>query len=111
MTNIQWNHTKFVKSVEQRAMDGCEECAIIIKTDAAERCPVDRGTMRASLGVERDDKKLCCYIGGGGPAKDYILRQHQDMSLNHVTGEAKFISNALEAHAKELPSMIKKHVG
>jgi hypothetical protein len=75
-----------------------------------EQCPVKEGTMRNSLGVERDDANLCVYIGGGGAAKDYIFRQHQDLALNHPVGKAKFISQPVQQLSNEIPSYIKKHV-
>jgi hypothetical protein len=111
MADIKWDHSKFLKSAPTKAMDGLEELARgPILSEAKEKCPVDHGTMRSSLGVERDDKNSCCYIGGGGAAKDYILRQHQDMSLNHPVGEAKFITNAVQAHSGKLKQYVEKHL-
>jgi hypothetical protein len=120
LAEMKWDHSRFLKAVTKKAMDGCEELAsTLILSEAKENCPVGiyptgsgmvGGTMRNSIGVERDDKNLCCYIGGGGPAKDYIFRQHQDMSLNHTTGKAKFISDALQSHSGKLNQYVEKHL-
>ncbi len=114
MAVIKWDHSAFLKSEHDKAMDGVEELARgSILTEAKEGCPVALvrgGTMRNSLGVERDDKNSRCYVGGGGAAKDYIFRQHQDMTLNHTTGHAKFITQAVEAHSGELKKYIEKHL-
>jgi hypothetical protein len=111
MADIKWDHSSFVKSAKKKGLDGVEECARgLMLTTAKERCPVDNGTMRNSLGVERDDANLCVYLGGGGAAKAYIFRQHQDMSLNHTSGQAKFITSAIETHSKELKGFVEKHL-
>lgn len=118
MADIKWDHSHFLKSTRTKALDGVEEVARVkMLTDAKTRCPVGQyddgrvgGTMRASLGVERDDTKSCVYVGGGGAAKAYIFRQHQDMTLNHTVGQAKFITTAVEAHTGELKAAIEKHI-
>jgi hypothetical protein len=114
MATVNWHPESWQKSIKTKALDGVEECAKgLILTTAKERCPVapiNGGTMRNSLGTERDDANLCVYIGGGGAAKKYIFRQHQDMSLNHTTGQAKFITSAIETHSKELKGFVEKHI-
>jgi hypothetical protein len=114
MANLKWDHSAFQKSVHTKAMDGVEELARgPILTEAKENCPVapvNGGTMRGSLGVERDDQASRCYVGGGGAAAAYIFRQHQDMTLNHTSGRAKFITGAVEAHSGELKKYIEKHL-
>lgn len=114
MANIKWDHSKFLKSTQTKALDGVEEvCRVHMLTQAKEDCPVamvNGGTMRGSLGVERDDRNKRCYIGGGGAAKAYIYRQHQDMTYNHTTGKAKFITGAVEMHSGKLKAAIEKHI-
>ena len=114
MADIKWDHSAFRKSAHDKAMDGVEELARgPILTEAKENCPVapeHGGTMRNSLGVERDDANSCCYVGGGGAAAAYIWKQHQDMTLNHTTGRAKFITGPVEAHQGEMKKYIEKHL-
>lgn len=79
-------------------------------TQAKEDCPVLNGDMRGSLGTERDNAKKCVYLGGGGPAKDYILKQELDRSLYHDDGKAGFIRDSVEMHAGKLKSFVEKHI-
>jgi hypothetical protein len=107
---VTWNRGWGSKIVS-RAMDGLEECVRVEMLAQAQRdCPVDRGTMRASLGVERDDANKCVYLGGGGAAKAYIFRQEIDRSLNHTVGKAGFIRDSVEMHASKLPKYIKRRI-
>jgi hypothetical protein len=106
-----WDHAKFSKDTTKKALDGIEELARgVILTQCKEECPVDQGTMRGSLGVERDDEKKCIYLGGGGLSQAYIYRQHQDRSLNHRVGKAGFIIDPVEEHSPEMPKYIEKHI-
>ncbi len=112
MATFQWDHSGFVKSTRTKALDGIEECAKTeMATQAKEDCPVDSGTLRGSIGTERDDKEKCIYLGCGGPAKDYALRQETDRSLNHPVGKAGFIRDSVEMHASKLGSYVQKHIG
>ncbi|MHC1687971.1 MAG: hypothetical protein AB9879_09730 [Methanothrix sp.] len=111
MADIKWDHSKFVKSTKTKALDGIEECAKgVMLTQAKEDCPVNHGIMRGSLTTERDDANKCVYLGGGGPAKDYIHRQEVDRSLNHTVGKAGFIRDSVEMHAPKLKSYVEKHI-
>jgi hypothetical protein len=76
-----------------------------------EDAPKLSGTMAGSIGVERDDKNKCCYIGGGGQAKTYILKQELDRSLRHEVGKAGFIGDTVQQNVSKLPTYVKKHVG
>ena len=108
---VQWNHANYANSTKKKALDGIEELArVVILTQCKEECPVSHGVMRGSLMVERDDSAGCIYIGGGGPAKDYIYRQHQDTSLNHPVGKAHFIIDPVEEHEKDMKTYIEKHI-
>ena len=111
MANIQWDHSKFQKNVRKRALDGIEACAKgPMATQAKEDCPVLSGTLRSTIGTERDEANSCIYIGCGGPAKAYALRQEVDRSLNHPVGKAGFIHDSVEMHASKLTSFIQKHI-
>jgi hypothetical protein len=111
MASVKWDHSKFLKSTVTKAMDGLEEIARgPILTRCKEECPVKDGIMRGSLGVERSDSEKCVYIGGGGPSAKYIFRQHQDTTLNHPVGKAKFIADPIQALSSQIPKYIEKHI-
>lgn len=67
-------------------------------TDSKEMTPVDLGPLKASgyvsLPVERG-KKTLVEIGYGGPAKDYAIPQHENLSYHHEVGEAKFLEKGI----------------
>lgn len=119
MADVKWDHSRFVKNAKTRALDGVEECARgPMATQAKQDCPVGiyddgrvGGTLRGSIGVERDDANSCVYVGCGGAAKPYAHRQEVDRSLNHRGGQkAGFIRDSVEMHAGKLKSFVQKHL-
>lgn len=72
--------------------------------------PVDTGTMRNSLGVERSDSERCCYVGGGGASSSYILKQELDRSIHHRVGKAGFIGDNVQDLSPKLGSYVQKHI-
>ena len=109
---ISWNDSGFKKKCVSAAMDGLEEWGQTAwLSQARQDCPVKDGTMRNSLGVERSDSEKCVYVGGGGAASDYILKQELDRSLHHEVGKSGFIKDSCEMHAGKLTAYVKKHVG
>ena len=115
MSTVKWDHKAFVDGKVKAGMDGVEEFALTVWLPQAKiNCPVapvNGGTMRNSLGYERDDGNKCVYVGGGGAAKDYIFKQEMDASLRHTTGKSGFIRGAVTDNASKLPAYVKKHVG
>lgn len=109
---VTWNDSGFRKNVKTKGMDGIEEWG---KTawhpQAYKDAPKLSSTMALSLGVERDDANNCIYVGGGGAAKNYILKQELDRSLRHNVGKAGFILDSVQQNISKLPEYVKKHVG
>jgi hypothetical protein len=111
MAEIKWDHSGFLKKVEKKGMDGLEEWALVEwKPQAYRDAPKLSSTMAGSLGHERDDGKKCIYVGGGGQAKAYILKQELDASLRHEVGKSHFISGAVQSNASKLGTYVKKHI-
>ena len=107
--DFKWDHSAFLKDTKDKALDAEEEFAkTVILPQCQEECPVGEGVMKASLGVERVGSEI--HIGGGGAAAKYIYREHQDMSLNHRVGKAKFLSDPVEQHAKEMAAFVEKRI-
>lgn len=71
-----------------------------IRGDSILQTPVDTGNLRASHYVESADgvRGPIVEIGVGGPSQPYAVRQHEDMSLRHPVGNAKFLENAFNAN-------------
>ena len=49
-------------------------------------------------------------VGFGGPAADYAIYVHEDLSAHHPVGEAKYLENAVEAKAPAAFAHIAKRV-
>ena len=111
---VDWNDDNFKKSCRAKALDGIEEVVRgDMLTQAKEDCPVapiNGGTMRNSLGTERDDKKGIVYMGGGGAAKAYIKRQERDRTLNHTSGKAGFLVDSMQMHIGKVKPAVEKHL-
>lgn len=108
---VEWKR-QWGEVTQRKALDGMEEWARVLwLSQAKSDCPVDKGTMRNSLTVERSDAEKCIYCGGGGAAKKYIKRQELDRSLQHKVGKAGFIRDSVLIHLNKLPSYIKNKVG
>ena len=75
--------------------------------------PVDEGTMRGTIHVVGPE-----WIGNnmegawvaGGPAATYTVRQHEDLSLKHRVGQAKFITTVTDARMPEVFDAIDKGI-
>ena len=108
-------------------MDGMEEFARVdVLPLADENCPTDSGVMKGSHAVIRDGAAVDAgpynegdnfggergqvVIGYGGAASAYVERQHEDMTLSHPSGEAKWLENAFNAKHSELPEKIKSRL-
>lgn len=109
MKIVEWAAAAVIQSAKEKAMDGLEEWAKgEVLSEMKRQCPVDQGTMRNSLGTEREDDKI--ILGGGGPAESYIYRQHQDASLNHPVGKSHFIVDPVEQLAGNAAKYVEKHL-
>ena len=107
----EWAAGAVINRAKEAALDGLEEWADgEVLSEMKRQCPVDQGTMRDSLGTERDDARGVIVLGGGGPAESYIYRQHQDASLNHTTGKSHFIVDPVEQLAPNAAQYVEKHL-
>jgi len=120
MGRIDWHPEVCIEKAEAAAMDAGEQYASVVWLPMArENCPVGQypagsgrtgGTMRAGLTFERDDANKMIHMGGGGAAKDYILRQELDRSLNHTVGRAGFIRDTFAETISELGPMVQERI-
>jgi len=76
-----------------------------IMTVAKERAPVDTGVMRASGFVDVNGETVS--MGFGGASSDYVVRQHEDLTLRHPGGgQAKFLESAIDEAHSGAPAVI-----
>ena len=91
--------------ITKKAFDKLEGVGNEIKSLSQERCPVDTGTLRGSAQVVRENDKI--IIGYGGAASSYSVQQHEDMSLHHPVGQAKFLESAFDEIAPTIKERLK----
>ena len=67
-------------------------------TEMKQRTPVKDGALRSSLHVTRPRRTVSGQEVGwaaGGPSAPYAAVQHEDTTLRHTTGQAKFIESVV----------------
>ncbi len=105
---IVWNNA-LADQFQAAVVDGAEEWARgDVMPLADENCPVKDGTMRDSHVVERNGNTIT--MGYGGPAAPYAERQHEDLTLYHSVGQAKWLENAFNWQLPLLKSNIEERV-
>lgn len=105
MPRVVWNSAPLLKKILESALDGAEEWA---RADAmplaVENCPIDQGALRGSQTVEREDNSV--IMGFGGQAAPYALIVHEDQTVYHPVGKAKFLEDSFNEKLPDLPEKI-----
>jgi len=127
MPKVEWNQEKIIEAVKKAGMDGVEEWARVdVLPLADENCPTDTGTMKGSHAVIRDGSAVVAgqhnegdtfgggkdqiVIGYGGAAAAYVERQHEDMTLSHPSGKAKWLEDAFNEKLPELQTKVERRL-
>jgi len=109
MAKITWKGDAVAAKINKALLDGAEEWARSgVLPLADEKCPTDSGTMKGTHAVARSDSEV--VMGYGGPAAPYTVRQYEDMTLHHPSGDAKWLENAANEKISELPGILQKRV-
>lgn len=91
--------------------EAANEVAAKVLEDAKRRCPRKTGAL-AETGklvvgrVKRTDQHVVKVRFGDKKKAPYGAIVHFDQNLKHETGEVRYLFNATQAHAKELPQAI-----
>jgi hypothetical protein len=102
---VIWNGDLVLKKVREGGLDGIEEWGRSdVEPLARENCPVDRGTMRDTHVTLRTKDGV--EIGCGGPSAPYAIVQHEDLTLDHTVGQAKWLENAANWCLPKLPEKV-----
>ena len=94
---------------------GLYEGAQNIMVDAKGRAPKDTTAMARSGYVTppeiRSGADIRIDMGFGGDSSEYVVRQHEQLDLPHPRGgQARFLSNAIDAGAAQLMAAVKRSV-
>jgi|GEM_PF-1914599 len=125
---VTWKNDALIEAeVRKAVLDGAEEwLRVDVLPVADQNCPTDRGVMKGSNAIVRDGAAVLAgpynegdtfggkqgevVIGYGGAASAYVERQHEDMTLTHPSGEAKWLENAFNGAQSTLSEKIKSRV-
>lgn len=80
-----------------------------IMTAAKQQTPVDTGVLRDSGHVELpviDADGVTVTMGFGGAAEAYALVQHEDLTLHHRVGKAKYLEQPFLERVNGLPERV-----
>lgn len=113
--------TKAARQLQMAAQSGTpalatglfREANIIITAAKQDFVPVDEGVLRGTgyaAAPEISGNRVSVEMGFGGPAAPYAVRQHEDLTLRHTVGGAKYLEIPLKARLAGMPAVLKMHV-
>lgn len=105
-----------IVNVRRTATRWVREEAESLQRDSLEQVPKDTETLANSSYVEeQSDGSFVVGYGRGGtnpkshaPAANYMVKIHEDMSLNHPNGKAKFLEDPAREHGATLEAKAAK---
>ena len=96
---------KFPHAVERALYQEAQ----IDMTESKKRCPVDRGTLRASghvLKPEREGTMVSVDMVYGGAAETYAIIQHEELDFLLTVGQAKSLESVILETAPHLRNRV-----
>lgn len=105
---------RFPKKAAEASAQGQLQAYIDVMRLAKSRAPVDKDWVRTSGYVEDPEFKAGTVVVGagfGGKSEDYVVRQHEDLSLNHPNGgQARFFASAIEDRVGQTKATIARFI-
>lgn len=99
--NARANLGRVTVDLRRKAAGALYEIGNEVMAESKRLVPVDTGALKGSGYVTApavDGGKIEVELGYGGPAAQYAVRQHEDLSLRHPGGgQAKFLEQPLTA--------------
>ena len=85
-----------------------KKAAQIVLADAVSLAPIDTGALRASGRITEvaGGETPLFDIQFGGDKAPYAVFVHEDLTVQHKTGQAKFLETALQMNAKRVKKII-----
>ena len=96
------NLDKFTKEVMDATMSQLFDVAVEIMSNSQEQVPVDTASLQNSDFITVRDESIIMGYGGpyskinpknGMSTEEYALKVHEDLSMPHVSGKAKFLED------------------
>ncbi|MGH9248318.1 MAG: hypothetical protein ACRD0W_02195, partial [Acidimicrobiales bacterium] len=104
VVHVDLRYDRAKAAVSRGAGRGLRRAAEHVADVSDDRTPVDTGELIGSRRVEVDERALEAAIGYGlvGKARAYAVIQHEDLTLRHTNGQAKFLESALTSEARRV---------
>lgn len=128
--SISKSMDKVKRKVQESILEGIKEGLNDLSKESLKECPVDTGDMRRSYKVEINGAEFLRGAGDAVPVisndikgikkgsidatasyeTSYVIKQHEDLTLNHPTPgtKAKFLEDPTKKHEKQILETIKK---
>lgn len=109
--------TKAAQQIQAAAQSGApalgtelfRQAEIIMAASKADYVPVDTGALRASGYVAPPvigEMQASVELGFGGPAAEYAVIVHEDLTKRHKVGQAKYLEIPLRARLGGMPAVL-----
>ena len=96
MANLDWRGQEVANDIKQALSHALYGGGEIVRQEAAQRAPKDKGTLRLSAKTTVDGNKAAVSFN-----TKYAARQHEEVGYHHAEGEAKYLENAVTAKRNE----------
>lgn len=106
-----------INNIKDATMDQLHSVAVEIMNNSQDEVPIDtKALIKSGFIVEEGDSIIAGYGGPnakinpktGIPTEEYALRVHEDLSMHHDTGKAKFLEDPFNEACYNLDDLLVK---
>ena len=105
MANLDWRGDKISADIKEVLSTALYCGGEIVRQEAVQRAPKDRGTLRLSAKTTVDGNKAAVSFN-----TKYAARQHEEVGYHHSEGEAKYLENAVTAKRQDFLNHVTEQV-
>ena len=105
MANLDWRGQQVANDIKQALSHALYGGGEIVRQEAAQRAPKDKGTLRLSAKTTVDGNKAAVSFN-----TKYAARQHEEVGYHHAEGEAKYLENAVTAKRQDFLNHVAEQV-
>jgi hypothetical protein len=107
-SEILRNLNKEIRRIKGVVPAGLRLAALLVKAESQKRTPVDTGNLRGSHYTRVDKIGSSQHVAEVGVTAEYGIYVHEDLTVYHPTGEAKFLERAVGAKAPEVLEILRR---
>lgn len=106
-----------INNIKDATMDQLHSVAVEIMNNSQDEVPIDtKALIKSGFIVEEGDSIIAGYGGPnakinpktGIPTEEYALRVHEDLSMHHTIGKAKFLEDPFNEACYNLDDLLIK---